>query len=175
MVTTKPGNRAGNAENRGLSPEEIERRVAVLKRFRELLREQRGRFCQYLEALDKQKGAIESGGTGEDLLSHVELEEKIVADIFAIQKVINPLEEMYRAAFTPETAALKEEQEVPSLKRALEELKAEAVLRSRRNRTLLAKRMEGLRTELKTLRKNPYALHRSVYAGETVSLVDLRG
>jgi hypothetical protein len=148
----------------GLSGGEIERRVAVLKRFRELLAQQRDRFGRYLDVLDKQKDVIEKG-SADDLLSHVELEETIVADIFAIQKVIDPLEEMYRTAFRSpvagKTAVLREEREVPGLKAALEELKAEAVLRSQRNRGLLAKRMEELRVEMKTLRTNPYAIHRS--------------
>ncbi|MFP3042456.1 flagellar biosynthesis protein FlgN, partial [Treponema primitia] len=79
-----------------LSTEEISRRVAILKRFREMLRAQRDRFQEYLNVLDKQQDVIEKGDT-EALLSHVELEEHIVSDIFNIQKVINPLEDMYRA------------------------------------------------------------------------------
>jgi hypothetical protein len=35
--------------------------------------------------------------------------------------------------------------------------------------------MEELRLEMKSLRANPYAVHRSVYAGETASLVDIKG
>jgi hypothetical protein len=162
-------------------PVEVQRRVAVLKRFRELLRQQRDRFAQYLEVLDKQKNVIESG-SADELISHVELEEKIVADIFSIQKVIDPLEDMYRTLLPSKKAekhipagAIMEERELPGLKSALEELKAEAVVRSERNRGLLAKRMEGLRLEMKSLRANPYALRRSVYSGETASLVDIKG
>jgi hypothetical protein len=166
-----------------LSAGELERRVAILKRFRELLSQQRSRFRQYLDVLDKQKEVIEGGNT-DDLISHVELEEKIVTDIFAIQKVIDPLEDMYRAVFSagPAQASFngpasmpKEVREVPGLKAALEELKAEAVIRSDRNRQLLAKRMEELRIEMKTLRSNPYAIHRSSYSQESASLVDIKG
>jgi hypothetical protein len=160
-------------ETAGVSPKELERRVAVLKRFRELLSQQRDRFRQYLDVLDKQKGVIE-GGSADDLITHVELEEKIVTDIFAIQKVIDPLEKMYQTTFSPAVQST-EEQEVPGLKAALEELKAEAVIRSQRNRGLLAKRMEELRLEMKTLRAKPYAIHRSAFSGESASLVDIRG
>ena len=80
-----------------LSQSELNQRVAVIKRFKELLKAQRDRFQSYLSALDKQKDVIERG-TADDLMRHVELEEKIVADIFSIQKVIDPLEEMYRSA-----------------------------------------------------------------------------
>ncbi|GHV85114.1 hypothetical protein AGMMS50230_07220 [Spirochaetia bacterium] len=170
-----------------LSSAEVERRVAILKRFRELLSQQRDRFRQYLDVLDKQRDVIEKG-SADDLLVHVDLEEKIVGDIFAIQKVIDPLEAMYRASFpVPALAAIGanakhpgpglpgEVQEVPSLRAALEELRSEAVLRSERNRELLAKRMAELRQEMKTLRTNPYAIHRASYSTEDAALVDITG
>jgi hypothetical protein len=165
-----------------ISAEEVQRRVAILKRFRELLRQQRERFSQYLTVLDKQKDVIETG-SADDLIVHVELEEKIVTDIFAIQKVIDPLEKMYQtlspgisgSRSLSESRVSREESERPSLKAALDELKAEAVIRSGRNRELLAKRMEEIRLEMKSLRANPYALHKSVYSGEAPSLVDIRG
>ena len=69
---------------------EIASRITLLKRFRELLQSQRERFEAYLTVLDKQKDKIESGSV-EDLLAHVDLEEKIVADIISIQKVAEPL------------------------------------------------------------------------------------
>lgn len=152
-----------------LTEEELAHRVAVLKRFRELLLEQRNRFQEYLVVLDKQRDVIEKGDT-DALLSHVELEEKIVSDIFAIQKVIDPLEDLYRASY-PER-----ETEVPKLKAALEALKNEAVQRSQRNRDLLSKRMEQLRSEIKTLRNNPFAARRSVYDNSgAASFVDIKG
>ena len=152
-----------------LTEEELAHRVAVLKRFRELLLVQRNRFLEYLVVLDKQRDVIEKGDT-DALLSHVELEEKIVSDIFAIQKVIDPLEDLYRASY-PER-----ETEVPKLKAALEELKNEAVQRSQRNRDLLSKRMEQLRSEIKTLRNNPFAARRSVYDNSgAASFIDIKG
>ncbi|MDR2470585.1 MAG: flagellar export chaperone FlgN [Treponema sp.] len=174
------------AETINLSGAEVERRVAILKRFRELLSQQRDRFRQYLEVLDKQKEVIERG-SADDLLCHVELEEQIVGDIFAIQKVIDPLEDMYRASFpapalaaiataaAPEPGLPSEVREVPGLRAALEELRSEAVLRSERNRELLARRMAELRQEMKALRSNPYAIHRSVYGDGGAALVDIKG
>jgi hypothetical protein len=151
-------------------PEEVVRRVAILRRFRELLTQQRNRFRAYLEVLDKQKDSIEKG-SAETLISHVEMEEKIVADIFSIQKVIDPLEDMYRAAYPEKDAG-----DVPGLKAALEELKTEAVVRSERNKELLSMRMAEIRSELKALRGNPYAARPSIYAsGDSASLVDLKG
>ncbi len=132
-----------------ISSEEVARRVAVLRRFKELLSQQRDRFREYLTVLDKQKDVIE-GGSADDLLSHVELEEKIVANIFSIQKVIDPLEAMYKASFPQ-------------------------AVRSKRNQELLSKRMAELRTEIKLLKGNPYA-RRPSYSGEnTASLIDIKG
>ncbi|MDR1507583.1 MAG: flagellar biosynthesis protein FlgN [Treponema sp.] len=179
--TKSSGARPAGADMGG---EELQQRVAILKRFRELLRQQRDRFARYLEVLDKQKTVIEDG-SADELIAHVELEEKIVSDIFSIQKVIDPLESMYRDLLPSKESgvslsagvkgAAPEEQDVPGLKAALEELKAEAVVRSGRNRELLSKRMEELRFEMKSLRANPYILRRPVYSGETASLVDIKG
>jgi hypothetical protein len=164
----------------GLSPKEVARRVMILKRFRELLQAQRDRFRDYLAVLDKQKDIIEQGDTG-GLLAHIELEEKIVADIFAIQKVIDPLEALYRTAY-PENAIGRGGEsagpvsEVRSLRDALEGLKTEAVSRTERNKALLAGRMDSVRTEIITLKKNPYRTTRPVYSEEgTASMVDIQG
>jgi len=163
----------------GISPEELAQRVAILRRFKILLTQQRDRFRSYLEMLDKQQEIIESGST-DALLAHVELEEKIVADIFSIQKVIDPLEEMYHAVVSGGSSIqpVNGDDEVPSLKAALEDLKNEAVVRSSRNKELLSRRMVELRQEIKTLRNNPYAqaVRSSGYSSsQTATLVDIQG
>ncbi|MCL1812462.1 MAG: flagellar biosynthesis protein FlgN [Treponema sp.] len=168
MLTT-PKNAETQTE---ISAQELERRVAILKRFRELLSQQRNHFQEYLTVLDKQKDVIEKGNP-DDLIVHVDLEEKIIGDIFAIQKVIDPLEAMYQTHVTETLPG--EVREVPSLKAALEELRSEAVIRSARNRDLLSRRMEDLRHEMKTLRANPYAIHRSVFSQQSAALVDIKG
>ena len=162
-----------------ISPEELSQRVAILRRFKILLSQQRDRFRAYLNMLDKQQQIIESGNTDE-LLAHVDLEEKIVADIFSIQKVINPLEEMYHAVVSMSgvSRSVKADDEVPSLKAALEDLKSEAVIRSSRNKELLSRRMAELRTEIKALRDNPYAraVRSSAYGNsQTATTIDIQG
>jgi hypothetical protein len=163
----------------GISGEELSQRVAVLRRFRSLLTEQRDRFRSYLEALDKQQQVIETG-TAEELIAHVELEEKIVADIFSIQKVIDPLDEMYRysgGAYPAEYAAHAEQtpHDVKGLKAALEELEKEAVIRSGRNRDLLSRRMAEIRSEIKALRSNPYLQSIRSAFSPPPALVDISG
>nr|AGS52158.1 hypothetical protein [uncultured bacterium contig00049] len=164
---------------------ELAQRVAILKRFKILLTQQRDRFKAYLNLLDKQQNVIESG-SAEDLLTYVEIEEKIVADIFSIQKVIDPLEEMYNAVVSgrnfakmPLKAESASSDEVPGIKASLEKLKSEAVMRSTKNKELLSKRMLELRQEIKTLRNNPYATGGRKPAGyggpSAPALVDIKG
>jgi hypothetical protein len=162
-----------------ISPQELSQRVAILRRFKTLLTQQRDRFRAYLEMLDKQKDIIEVG-SAEDLLTHVELEEKIVADIFSIQKVIDPLEDMYRQAVSGfgSPALPHSDDEVPGLKAALEDLKNQAVIRSSRNKEILSRRMAELRHEIKSLRNNPYATgaRRPAFSdGQTASMIDITG
>jgi len=166
-----------------ISPNELKQRVAVIKRFKELLKAQRERFSSYLDTLDRQKDVIERG-SADDLLRHVELEEKIVADIFSIQKVIEPLEEMYHStkpeskpvasAKPGDSPAHSGDKEVSDLKSALDGLRAEAIVRSERNRELLTKRMAELRSEIKSIRGNLYAkrLHENTV---TPTHIDIRG
>ena len=162
---------------------ELAQRVAILKRFKILLSQQRDRFHSYLDLLDKQQTVIESG-SAEDLLAYVEIEEKIVADIFSIQKVIDPLEEMYNHVITghmqkiPVQGDNDTQDEVPNLKTSLEKLKSEAVMRSTQNKELLSKRMLELRQEIKTLRSNPYAVSNkrtSFGSTNTPSIIDIQG
>ncbi|GHU60793.1 hypothetical protein FACS189445_1160 [Spirochaetia bacterium] len=150
-------------------------RAVVLKRLRELLRSQRDRFQDYLRSLEKQQEVIEQGNT-EALLAHVELEEHILQDIFNIQKVIDPLENIYHTLTAQSPAPTGGEGEVSSLKASLEGLKREAAARSKRNRDLLSKGMMEIRSEIKGLRGNPYAARRSIYADTlSPSLIDLKG
>ena len=161
--------------------EEIEERVALLRRFRELLKEQRGKFERYLGVLDHERADIESGDV-DRLVAHVEIEEQIVSEIYTFQKAIDPLDELYRAAFaaappagSAESAGEAVGPDVPSLKGALDELRGEVLRRSKENRVLLGKRMEIIRGEIAGLR-SPIASRKSVYAsGGSGGLVDISG
>ncbi|MDR2509794.1 MAG: flagellar biosynthesis protein FlgN [Spirochaetaceae bacterium] len=150
---------------------EYETRVAVLKRFRQLLVEQRDRFNRYLEALDTQKNVIETGDV-DDLAVHVELEEKIVADIISIEKCMEPARAIYEIAWTGRDAP-----EIPELTSALVSLREEAARRVNENKELLKTRMTTLRGEIANLRANPFKRgRRSVFAESAQpSLLDIKG
>jgi len=159
--------------NTVISQTELTQRVAILKRFKELLRQQRERFRNYLALLENQEAVIGSG-SGEAILAHVELEEQIVTDIFSIQKVINPLEDMYRA-ITPNNLA---DDEISILKTSLEDMKVQVQTQSAKNRELLSVRMASIRTEMDTLKEHPILqnMQRSVYGNTvTASLIDVQG
>jgi predicted RND superfamily exporter protein len=154
-----------------ISEDELAERVAILKRFRELLVKQRERFSHYLVTLEKQQAVIETGSSGE-LADYIEQEEQIIADIFSIQKVIDPLEEMYNATVPASSAG-----DVPVLKSALRELQEQVAIRSAHNRELLSARMDVLRSEIIELRNNPLAnAARSAFSQSgTASIIDIEG
>jgi hypothetical protein len=152
---------------------ELEQRVALLRRFRELLVEQRGKFERYLQVLDHERADIESGDV-DKLVAHVELEEQVVSEIYTFQKAIDPLEELYRSAFAA-SADAGDRADVPALKGTLDELRKEVVKRNAENRVLLGARMQFLRAEIAGF-KNPMAARKSVYAGAGEGgLVDISG
>lgn len=148
---------------------EMQKRVAMLRRLRELLLDQRGKFENYLAVLDHEKGDIESGDV-DRLVAHVEIEEAIVSEIFTFQKAIDPLEDLMRSALPAGDAGWAD---VGGLKDSLQDLKSEVLKRNEENRSLLRARMEVIRTQLLALRK-PLGSRRSVYAErEAGSLVDM--
>jgi hypothetical protein len=151
---------------------ELSGRMAIARRFRELLIQQRGRFENYLAVLDAQQGRIKQGNA-EELIAYVEFEEQILANIFSLQKVIGPMEAMYQSAgpYFPGD-------DIPELKTVLEDLKNQAITKTERNKNLLFIRMAEIRIEIKTLRNNPLSpnARRSLYqASNTASLIDIKG
>ena len=146
---------------------EIAERVAVLKRFRSLLEQQRLKFREYLTVLEKQEKSISDENT-DAVLQHTELEESIIAEIFTIQKVIDPLEYMYT------NICKNEHSDIPHLKTDLDDLQKRVLAQNKRNRELLQTHITGLRQQIASL-KRPYAHKESIYAStaRTAALVDL--
>lgn len=150
-----------------LTREEVERRVALLKRLKVTLSQQREKFVAYLKVLDAERSSIE-GEAVDTLRAQVEMEEELVLDIHAIQKVIDPLEAVLHQAY--EGAV---DEETLDLRSSLETLKVQVQEKSRENRGLLARSMEALQGEV--LRVRPQVRSRNPYAGTrgTSSLVDI--
>ena len=150
-----------------LNDSEIAERIAVLKRFRSLLEQQRLKFREYLTVLEKQEKSISDENT-DAVLQHTELEESIIAEIFTIQKVIDPLEYMYT------NICKNEHSDIPHLKTDLDDLQKRVLAQNKRNRELLQTHITGLRQQIASL-KRPYAHKESIYAStaRTAALVDL--
>lgn len=150
-----------------LTKEEVERRVALLKRLKATLAQQREKFQTYLQVLDAEKTSIEKDAV-ETLKAQVELEEALVVDIHAIQKVIDPLEAVLQHAYQGHA-----DDEVADLRLSLDTLRDKVQQKSRENRGLLSRSMEALDREVVRLRpqirsRNPYAAPRG-----TSVLVDI--
>lgn len=147
---------------------EIAERVALLRRFKSLLEEQRKKFRDYLTVLEKQESVIDSGDT-DAMVRHTEIEQSIVSEIFTIQKVIDPMESLWK-----ESHPLAPESEIPRLKTDLERLKADVLAQNEKNRELLKSKMTVIREQVASLR-NPYAKRASVYASasHTGTMIDI--
>ncbi|WP_255803249.1 hypothetical protein [Treponema denticola] len=68
-----------------LSRQEIDQRVAVLKRFKALLQEQRKKFSDYLVVLETQERSIHEENI-DALVHHTELEQSIIGDILQFKR-----------------------------------------------------------------------------------------
>lgn len=142
-----------------------ERNEAVLARLREMLVRQREKFSAYLGVLEREGDAIREGDA-DRLAACVELEGSVIADLYTLKKVIDPLHEIYRAAW-PER-----EPTVTELRTTLERMSAEVVEKNAANRALLARKMDEMRKEIASLRRWPGS-PTSFTAAAAPSLVDI--
>lgn len=160
-----------------ISEEELAERVSLLKRFKELLEKQRQKFREYLSVLEKQADVIEKEDT-EALLAHTEIEQQIVANISNLQKVIQPIEEMYINASlnSEDNNFMSDTKDIPTLKTDLLKLQQEVLEQNNKNRQLIKVQMEKLRSEIQGL-KNPYKYNKSIYSktDNTASIISIEG
>lgn len=144
---------------------EIEQRVTILRRLREILATQREKFSNYLALLEKEEETIRNG-TLDKLESQVEMEQSIIGEIFTLQKVIRPLDELYRKAYP-----LKEKS-ILNLESSLENIKKQVLVKNEQNRLLLKEKMALLRQEIKDLRSG-YSMKSPFRKIGTPTLVDI--
>ena len=143
-----------------ITQEELNERVALLRRFRSLLEEQRGKFREYLTVLEKQQDSITSENP-ENLLAHTELEQQVVKSIASLQKVIVPMSKMYSSGGNK--APAEEDAEIIKIQNDLSDLQDKVLKQNAINRDLLRVHIEQLRSQIANF-KNPYKNNRSVYA-----------
>lgn len=151
-----------------LTQEQIDERVCVLKRLKELLTQQRKKFQEYLIVLEKQEFSIDEGDT-DKLTVHTQLEENILNNIKNLQKVITPMEDMYRQTH-------ENDNEIPVLKADLTDLHEKVQAQNEINRTKLTSSLAVVRTKLNNF-NNPYKKAKSVYTKtqSTATMISLEG
>ena len=143
-----------------LSQNEIDERVAVLKRFKTLLVQQRDKFREYLSVLEKQQTSIEEENT-DALIAHTELEQQVVSNIAGLQKVIVPMAEMYSAIRS--SAPANETLALESIQKDLAHLQSQVLAQNEKNRSMLRVHIANIQSQMERI-KNPYRGNRSVYA-----------
>lgn len=132
-----------------LSDSELEMRVAVLRRFKSLLQEQRDKFSEYLFVLEKQEKSIMQNNI-EAVMQHTELENNIIRNILNIQKVIEPIEKMYYLSNPQDEKVLR-------LKDDLGRLQESVKKQNEKNRLILNEKMMSTKQEISNFPlKNKY-------------------
>ncbi len=139
-------------------------RVAMLHRLRDMLVQQRAKFQEYLDILDNEQQAIENRDV-ESLEGYVQLETAVLGEIHAFQKVIRPLESLYRSAYPDE------ESQIPPLRASLARLRERVLERNEQNRALMRERIDELKKEISEL-KLPNS-GKSLYRAAESRLVDI--
>ena len=140
-----------------ISNQELEERVALLKKFRSLLQQQRDKFREYLNVLEKQENSITSENA-DALLAHTELEQQVVSNIMNLQKVIVPMSDLYKAR-----GGDQKEESITALQNDLSNLQNQVLAQNKKNRDLLRSHIDSIRTQIASFR-NPYKSRRSIYA-----------
>ena len=143
-----------------ISQEELNERVAILRRFRSLLEQQRKKFQEYLNVLEKQETSISKEDTNA-IITHAELEQQVVAGIKNLQKVIVPMSELYNNSAKGTHA--ESDETVKNIQEDLNRLQTKVLAQNQRNRELLKEHLAEIRAQLDSF-KNPYKNLKSVYA-----------
>ncbi len=143
-----------------ISKEELDERKAILRRFRTLLEEQRNKFREYLNVLEKQQNSIATENA-ENLLTHTEIEKQVVSNLTNLQKVIVPMTKMYNTINGK--MDVQDDEEILKIQGELSDLKSKVLKQNEINQELLRVHVDILRKQINNF-KNPYKNNRSVYA-----------
>jgi len=144
-------------------------RLAILRKLKDHLTSQRNKFYDYLTLLELEEADIAEGDFV-TLKIHTEMEKEVLEGISAFQKVIDPLEELYRNC-PSSTGSFPGEQELPDLRDGIARLKTRVQERNSRNRKLLSDRMEELKREILSIRR-PFQQN-SQFVSPSPSLIDI--
>jgi hypothetical protein len=128
-----------------LNDEELRERINLLKRLRRMLEVQRDKFRAYLSVLEKQEASILAGDT-DALEAQAAMEQQIIREILSVQKVVRPLDDMYRRVYP------RRKEEITSLQTSLDHLREQVLLRNEQNRELLSRQRDELKKKIAALK-----------------------
>ena len=134
-----------------LTDREVNERIAILKRFKTLLEQQRNKFREYLKILENQQNSIAQEDP-ESLFTHTVLEQQVVQNIVTLQKVIDPMNSLYRQFNS--IAEDKDDHVLSDLKNDLTNLQEKVLVQNKKNRDLLRTHLSQIRRQLESF-KNP--------------------
>lgn len=144
-----------------ITHEELLERVALLRKFKSVLEQQRNKFKEYLSVLEKQQNSIESENP-ETILAHTELEQQVVKNISNLQKVIVPMSKMYKSLGVSQNQ-MPEMEHIQNIQKDLADLQNKVLVQNQINRDLLRVHINQIKTQIQNF-NNPYKNARSVYA-----------
>ena len=146
-----------------ISKTELDERVAILRRFRTLLEQQKSKFQEYLKVLECQETSINSENA-DAIIAHSELETQIMAGIGNLQKVIEPMQKLYQST---EAAKYSPQDAVPisKVQDDLAKLQAQVLEQNQKNRDLLKNHMAQLKQQINNF-QNPYKYRKSAYVAQ---------
>ena len=136
-----------------------------------MLEQQRNKFKEYLAVLEKQEeGIISENDTV--ISAQSELEQQIVSNTTNLQKVIVPIEKLYKEKGITLTA------EIPEIQKELSNLQQAVLTQNEKNQNLLKEHMVQIRNQITKIsdpRFNPYAKKTSIYSQKTSipSIIDV--
>ena len=159
-----------------LTQAEISERIAVLHRFKVLLMQQRNKFAEYLQVLEAQENSIASEDV-DKIVEHSQLGQSLVSEISMIQKVIVPIENLYKdiRAKSPDflhSAFRDEVNETEHIQKDLQRLKATVLEQNQKNAERLKNHMSGLRQQIADLKLRRTATS-PFSSDDTASLIDI--
>lgn len=146
-----------------ISQSELDERVAILRRFRSLLEQQREKFREYLHVLELQESDVLSD-KADAVVAHAELSGHIVKGISSLQKIIVPMQKLYEKSGAP-LGNTEDDASVLKLQTDLNDLRERVLAQNEKNKVLVKNYMLTIRTEIESL-KNPYRTSKSIYAGQ---------
>ncbi len=144
-----------------ITHEELLERIALLRKFKSVLEQQRNKFKEYLSVLEKQQNSIESENP-ETILAHTELEQQVVKNISNLQKVIVPMSKMYKSLGVSQNQ-MPEIEHIQNIQKDLADLQNKVLVQNQINRDLLRVHINQIKTQIQNF-NNPYKNARSVYA-----------